>query len=90
MNSAVKVMVLNDYMLCPRCKFQRFSLSNGQEIIFVKCNAKVSHWGWHVKNMTYLSDEILDWNSLMQSMRHSNILCLSCGKCSLSLQFATP
>ncbi len=34
------MMVFDGYMLCSRCKFQRFCHSNSQEIMFVECNAK--------------------------------------------------
>ncbi len=56
----------------------------------MKRNTEVSHWIWQVKNAVDLFDEILNWDSLAQSMRHGNILGLCGRKCNFSLKLAAP
>jgi hypothetical protein len=34
---------------------------------------KISNWIWHLKNATNRLEKILNWNSFMQFMGHSNL-----------------
>ncbi len=56
----------------------------------MKLNTKVSHWIWQVKDAIDLFDEVLNWDSLLQSVRHGNISNLCGRKCNFSLKLTAP